>query len=298
MRELDRRITGRRPRSARSPPAGTPWSARGTASRRLGQRLHPDADPGSSAATTVGVPKTEVAQCEVYRVVPLRADQHVHPRGADQSVAVHIPAGTVQHRATRRGQAAEVGHCRAGHETEVGVGRQPEYLEQPGRCHLLDRCGRRRREPQPGVLVPSADQPVRGQRSGQGGAHDPAEEAAGLDRHQTRLGGRGQQVDDLCRDRARARAAGRRTPPPVRRRPSAGATRRSSSDASQDRACSAARASAGSKSAVTASPSAYSCRKPPRVCGGALGDRTGVASQVGRLWTRQCGPSSVSGHRF
>ena len=150
--------------------------------------------------------------------MPLRADQHVHPRGADQSVAVHIPAGPVQHRATRRGQAAEVGHCRPGHETEVSVGRQPKYLEQPGRCHLLDRCCRRRREPQPDVLIPSADQPVRSQRSGQGGTHDPPEEAAGLDRHEARLGLLGQQVDDLCGISSPARATGRRTRPPARRR--------------------------------------------------------------------------------
>ena len=167
------------------------------------------AGPRSSAADHGRRAEAEVAQRQVdasraARRRPARgpaAPPASPSRSTSQPAACELlaPAG---------GQAGEVGHRRAGDEADVGVGRQPEQVEQPAGRGLLDRDGARRRVAHRRCSGPSADQPVGGQRGRQRAADDPAEEPPGRHRHQPGLDQPGQHVDDLGR-------VGR----PVRQRP-------------------------------------------------------------------------------
>ena len=145
----------------------------------------------------LGRAEAQVAQGQHDRSVALGADEHPHPRCAGESVGRGVPARSLEHAVPRRGEAGEVRHRGAGDEADGGARGQPEQLQQPGRRDLLDADHARGGVAHAGVLVPGRDEPVGGQRGGQGRAHDPAEEPAGGVRHEAGLDGGGEPVDDL-----------------------------------------------------------------------------------------------------
>ena len=194
------RRTGRTRRSAGCPPAARRSSAR---RRRPGRRRRASGRirPWSSAGDRGRRAEAEVAQRQVDGGVPVLADAARGPGEPPvRPSPVEVPAGPGEHLLPAGGQAGEVGHRGAGDEPDVGVGRQAEQVEQPGRRRPPRRrsvpgCG----VPHPGVLVPGADQPVGGQRGRQRAADHPAEEPAGRHRHQAGLDVPGQQVDHVGR---------------------------------------------------------------------------------------------------
>jgi hypothetical protein len=165
-------------------------------SERVGQRVRAQ-PPLVVGGDGVGPAQAEVAQHQVHAVVPLLADQHPHGRRAGQPALGLLPSGPPQHLVPGRRQAGEVGHRGPGREADRRLRGKAEQVGQPTAGHVLDRGGRRGDRAQPRVLVPGADQPVRGQRGGMGAADDEAEEPAGGHRGETCLAGGGKQVDDV-----------------------------------------------------------------------------------------------------
>ena len=113
-----------------------------------------------------------------------------------------VPAVPAQHLVAGRGQAGEVGHRPAGDEADRAARREPEQVEQPGLGELLDGGVRRGQDPQPGVLVPGAHQPVDREGGRVRAADDEAEEPAARHRGQPGLARRGELVDDRRRCRS------------------------------------------------------------------------------------------------
>ncbi len=141
--------------------------------------------------------EAQVAQGQVHRAVPLLPDEHPHVRGAGETEPVEVPAAGGEHVLPPRGEAGEVGHRGTGDEADVGVRRQSQQVEHPGRRGLLRGDGARSREAHAAVLVPRRGEPVGGERGGERPADDPAEEAARRHGHQPRLDVPGEQVDHL-----------------------------------------------------------------------------------------------------
>ena len=159
-----------------------------------------------------------------------------HPRSGEHSVAA-------------RSQPGEVRHRRARDESDGRAARQVRATSSNQRAaasSIADDAGRRIAHP--AVLVPRADQPVRGEGRGQRAAHHPAVEAARLAGHQARL-------DDARPGHRRPRprrspSSGMRAGMPgaaSRRRPTRG-MRRSASESSQRRAWATAAVSSGRES--------------------------------------------------
>ena len=166
-------------RGPRAPPAGC-----GPARRRRPASAH--RAPGSAAprrrwscrsAPTSTVIRGAPVRPSVSRSQPARVSTSCRPAARPVKLAI----------------------VAAGHEPDVGRRRQLEQVEQPGGRDLLGGGRAGRHEAHAGVLVPGADQPVRGQCRGQGAADHPAEEPAGRDRHQRGLDMAGEQVDDVGR---------------------------------------------------------------------------------------------------
>ena len=100
-----------------------------------------------------------------------------------------------------------------GGPADAAARRQVQQLEQPAGRHVAQRGHRGRDLAQRRVLVPRAGQPVGAEGSRQGAADDEAEEPAGAHRHQARLRGGGQLLDDLLRGGGAARAGPHRGAP-------------------------------------------------------------------------------------
>ena len=144
----------------------------------------------------LGGAEAQVAQREVDGVVPLGADQDAYAGRVGQALGDEVPAVAAQHLVAGGGQAGEVGHRPAGHEADGTAGRQAEQVQQPGLGEVLHGRVGGGEQPQPGVLVPGADQPVHREGGRVGAPDDEAEEATTRDRGQPGVAGGGQLVDD------------------------------------------------------------------------------------------------------
>ena len=122
--------------------------------------------------------------------------QDAYARRAHQPALGDVPAGPAQHLVATGGEAGEVGHGAAGDEADGAARGEAEQVDHPRLRHVLDRGVGGGQQPQPGVLVPRADQPVHGQRCRVGAADDEAEEPSPRHRGQPGLARLGQLVDD------------------------------------------------------------------------------------------------------
>jgi hypothetical protein len=105
--------------------------------------------------------KTQIAQRRKHRRVRLLAENDMHGRRAEKTVALDIPADAPQHLPPRRGKASEVRHRAAGDKPNRTLTRQIEKFEQPSRGGLLAGASCGRRERIGGILRPGACQPIR-----------------------------------------------------------------------------------------------------------------------------------------
>lgn len=122
-----------------------------------------------------------------------------------QALPRHVPAHPPEHGVAPGCQAGEVRHRAARDEADRGALRQAEQVDDPGTGDVLDGGVGGGEPAQPGVLVPRAHQPVRGQRRGVGAADDEPEEPARRHRGQPGLAGLRHQVHDLRSVGARLR---------------------------------------------------------------------------------------------
>ena len=144
----------------------------------------------------LGTAEAEVAQRQVDGVVPLGTDQDAYAGRVDEALGRDLPAVAAQHLVAGGGQAGEVGRRAAGDESDRAARREPEQVDQPRLGELLDRGVGGGEDPQPGVLVPAAHQPVDGERGRVGAADHEAEEPASRHRRQSGLAGGRELVDD------------------------------------------------------------------------------------------------------
>ena len=219
-------------------------------------------------------------------------------RGAPVSPSGAHPSRPRSAPRARRGRAAEVGHRPAGDEPDVGAGRQPEQVEQPGAgtSSIAAAAGVANRSP----VFWSQALTSQSAASAAGSVAPITQPKKRPDWIAIRPGSAFvASISMTSAGRDRAPAAGRRTPPPVRRRPSAAPPVARRVTPARTERCSAARASAGSKSAVTSQPFraivSQACQSLRRST--AEPERRCITSRP-LVDTAECGPSSVPGHRF
>ena len=172
----------------------------GPVARGQGPRQGVQPDPalavGRRSARTV--PEPRPSRCTATSIVACRScDAITRTRGAPWSPASSTSQPAPASTACRRGgEPGEVGHLQppVTNPTAASAGRPSRSITQRAGSLLQGRRGRSRR-PQPVVLVPRRDQPVRGERRRVRAADDESEEAAGAHRRETGLGERGEGLE-------------------------------------------------------------------------------------------------------
>ena len=102
------------------------------------------------------------------------ADDDRDRRRAKQSVRLDVPPGAREDDVARRGQRGDVRDGGPGDESAGAIARQAEQLQHPLERDFLEDGGRRRDVVEPGVLIPRAGKPIRGERRRQRPADDEA----------------------------------------------------------------------------------------------------------------------------
>ena len=143
--------------------------------------------------------QSEQAQRPVDCDVPFLADEDPDPRRARQPVSSHVPSCALEDPEPRSGERGDASHLRTGDEADRRIRGQAEEIADPVADDLFDHRGRGAPDVQAGVLIPCGREPVRGERSREGTTDDKAEVAAAAHRHESRVGGGRETLDDLAR---------------------------------------------------------------------------------------------------